>query len=75
MHPYTKVLISAIPEIKKTRREKGEEVSISGEIRSLAEIPSRVQFPSEVPYCDRDMLQRDSHAREEGNRGAKCCLS
>jgi len=59
MHPYTKILISAIPEIKTTRSGNGEEVSISGEIKSLADIPSGCSFHPRCPLatevCSREV--------------------
>ncbi len=51
VHPYTKVLISAIPEIKRTGSRNGKEVSISGEIRNLADIPSGCSFHPRCPIA------------------------
>ncbi len=59
LHPYTRMLISAIPEIKRTRNENGNEASISGEIRSLADIPSGCSFHPRCPLatevCSREI--------------------
>ncbi len=51
VHPYTKMLISAIPEIKRTRSENGSEASISGEIKSIADIPSGCSFHPRCPLA------------------------
>ena len=69
MHPYTKVLISAIPEIRKTRREKGEEVSISGEIRSLAEIPSGCSFHPRCPLATGICSKETPMLEKKGTEG------
>lgn len=59
LHPYTKMLISAIPEIKTTRSRNGSEASISGEIKSLADIPSGCSFHPRCPLatevCSREI--------------------
>ncbi len=59
VHPYTKILISAIPEIKRTKSKNGKEASISGEIRSLADIPSGCSFHPRCPLatevCSREI--------------------
>ena len=65
-HPYTKMLISAIPEIKRTRSENGSEASISGEIRSLADIPSGCSFHPRCPLAT-DVCSRETPRLE--NKG------
>lgn len=50
-HPYTRMLISAIPEIKRSRDKNGGEASVSGEIRSLADIPSGCSFHPRCPLA------------------------
>ena len=74
LHPYTKILISAIPEIKKTGHGKGEEVSISGEIRSLADIPSGCSFHPRCPLateiCSREIPRLEK--KGTGRRSVAC---
>ena len=58
VHPYTRMLISAIPEIRRTRSENGREPSISGEIRSVADIPSGCSFHPRCPLAT-EMCSRE----------------
>ena len=51
VHPYTKMLISAIPEINRTGSKNGREASISGEIKSIADIPSGCSFHPRCPLA------------------------
>ena len=67
MHPYTKMLISAIPEIKTTKSENGGEASISGEIKSLADIPSGCSFHPRCPLAT-EVCSRETPRLE--NKGA-----
>ena len=50
LHPYTRLLISAIPEIGKTKEAAGD-VSISGEARSLSDVPSGCSFHPRCPLA------------------------
>lgn len=69
LHPYTRMLISAIPEIKRTRSENGSEASISGEIRSLADIPSGCSFHPRCPLatevCSRETPPLEKKGTDE----------
>lgn len=68
-HPYTKMLISAIPEIKRTRSENGGEASISGEIRSIKDIPSGCSFHPRCPLatevCSRETPRLEKKGADE----------
>ena len=68
VHPYTKMLISAIPEIKTTRGGNGEEVSISGEIKNLAEIPSGCSFHPRCPLAT-EVCSRETPRLEKKRSG------
>lgn len=74
LHPYTRILISAIPEIRKTGRGKDGEVSISGEIRSLADIPSGCSFHPRCPLateiCSREIPRLEK--KGAGERTVAC---
>jgi len=68
LHPYTRMLISAIPEIKRAGEGGREEVSISGEIKSLADIPSGCSFHPRCPLatevCSRETPQLEKRGAE-----------
>lgn len=68
-HPYTKMLISAIPEIKTTRGGNGEEVSISGEIKNLAEIPSGCSFHPRCPLATEVCSRETPRLEKKGADG------
>jgi oligopeptide/dipeptide ABC transporter ATP-binding protein len=69
VHPYTKMLISAIPEIKTTRGGNGEEVSISGEIKSLADIPSGCSFHPRCPLATEVCTREIPRLEKKGTDG------
>ncbi len=68
-HPYTKMLISAIPEIKRTRSENGSEASISGEIKSLADIPSGCSFHPRCPLATEVCSRQTPRLEKKGADG------
>ena len=71
LHPYTKMLISAIPEIKRTRSKNGNGASASGEIRSLTDIPSGCSFHPRCPLatevCSRETPRLEKKGDDERN--------
>ena len=69
MHPYTKMLISAIPEIKTTRSENGSEASISGEIKSIADIPSGCSFHPRCPLATEVCSRETPRLEKKGADG------
>ncbi|MXW22805.1 MAG: ATP-binding cassette domain-containing protein [Candidatus Dadabacteria bacterium] len=69
VHPYTKMLISAIPEIKRTRSKNGKEASISGEIRSLADIPSGCSFHPRCPLATEICSRETPRLEKKGTDG------
>lgn len=69
VHPYTKMLISAIPEIKTTRGGNGEEVSISGEIKNLADIPSGCSFHPRCPLATEVCSRETPRLEKKGADG------
>ena len=74
LHPYTRMLISAIPEIKRTGSKNGNKASISGEIRSLADIPSGCSFHPRCPLatdvCLREIPRLEK--KEADGRSVAC---
>lgn len=69
VHPYTKMLISAIPEIKTTRGENGSEASISGEIKNLADIPSGCSFHPRCPLATEVCSRETPRLEKKGTYG------
>ncbi|MYG82340.1 MAG: ATP-binding cassette domain-containing protein [Candidatus Dadabacteria bacterium] len=69
VHPYTRMLISAIPEIKRTRSKNGKEASISGEIRSLADIPSGCSFHPRCPLATEICSRETPRLEKKGTDG------
>ena len=69
VHPYTKILISAIPEIKRTGSKNGKEASISGEIRSLADIPSGCSFHPRCPLATEVCTRETPRLEKKGADG------
>ena len=73
LHPYTRLLISAIPEIGKTREADGD-VSISGEARSLSDVPSGCSFHPRCPLaseiCAREVPRLEK--KGTGQRSVAC---
>ena len=47
-HPYTKALLSAVPEINGV---KSERIALKGELPSPENLPARVQIPYKMPLC------------------------
>ena len=47
LHPYTKVLMSAIPHVEPSRR--GHKISLGGEVPSILKSPCRLPFSPEMP--------------------------
>ncbi len=70
-HPYTKMLISAIPEIRGTKNGTGDEVSISGEIRSLSDIPSGCSFHPRCPIASEICKRQTPDLEKKGPEGSK----
>ena len=68
-HPYTRMLISAIPEIKRTRDKNGGEASVSGEIRSLADIPSGCSFHPRCPLATEVCSRETPRLEKKGADG------
>lgn len=59
LHPYTKALLSAVPEPIPERRDLIKEIPIKGEIPSAADIPSGCRFH---PRC---VVAKDACKHEE----------
>lgn len=53
LHPYTKVLIKAIPEPEPNRRKELKDIEVKGEIPSAINIPSGCRFHPRCPMLDR----------------------
>jgi len=51
LHPYTRALLTAIPEPNPENRLKIREIPIRGEVPSAAEIPSGCRFHPRCPYA------------------------
>ena len=68
-HPYTRMLISAIPEIRRTGSKNGGEASISGEIRSLADIPSGCSFHPRCPLATEVCSRETPQLEKKGTDG------
>ena len=68
-HPYTRMLISAIPEIRRTGGKNGGEASISGEIRSLADIPSGCSFHPRCPLATEVCSRETPRLEKKGGDG------
>ena len=68
-HPYTRMLISAIPEIKRTGSGNGKDVSMSGEIRSLGDIPSGCSFHPRCPLATEVCSRETPRLEKKGTDG------
>lgn len=62
-HPYTQMLISAVPEVGGDG-SKTEGISVQGEIKSLADVPSGCSFHPRCPLAS-DICRRESPALEK----------
>ncbi len=69
VHPYTKMLISAIPEINRTGSKNGREASISGEIKSIADIPSGCSFHPRCPIATEICSRETPPLEKKGTDG------
>ena len=47
-HPYTKALLSSVPQITKTGDEK---IILEGDLPSPADLPQGCKFHTRCPYC------------------------
>ena len=73
LHPYTKLLISAIPEIGKTG-SSADDVSISGEAKGLSGVPSGCSFHPRCPLatgiCAKETPRLEK--KGDGRRSVAC---
>ncbi len=69
VHPYTKMLISAIPEINRTGSKNGKEASVSGEIKSIADIPSGCSFHPRCPIATEICSRETPPLEKKGDDG------
>ncbi len=68
LHPYTKLLISAIPEIGKTG-SSADDVSISGEARGLSDVPSGCGFHPRCPLATGICAKETPRLEKKGDGG------
>lgn len=73
-HPYTKALLSAIPQVKK--ENQGEKIIIEGEIPSPANPPSGCRFNTRCPLaCDRCREEKPELREMEEGHYVACHLA
>jgi peptide/nickel transport system ATP-binding protein len=75
LHPYTKALISAVPEPNPSNRFKIREVPIVGEVPSAAAVPPGCRFHPRCPYV-MDVCRREEPPIKDvgGNHLVACWL-
>lgn len=61
-HPYTKALLSAIPQVKKEKRR--ERIIMKGEITSPIDPPEGCRFAPRCPYATEDCSRKTPELRE-----------
>lgn len=62
LHPYTKALLSAIPDV--TGKTNGNRIRLKGEIPSPSNPPAGCRFHTRCPYCQDLCRQREPELRE-----------
>lgn len=73
-HPYTKALLSAIPQVKKEKQ--GEKIIIEGEIPSPANPPAGCRFNTRCPLvCDRCRKEKPELREMEEGHFVACHLA
>lgn len=69
-HPYTKALLSAVPELNKD--EKSERISLQGELPSPENLPSGCKFHTRCPYvmdrCKKELPETVSFSNSHSCR-------
>ncbi len=74
MHPYTKILISAIPDIKKSRENR--KIVISGDVPNPIDPPSGCSFHPRCPIAeDKCKISTPELADKGGNQMVACHLA
>ena len=73
LHPYTKILISAIPDIKETKEKRN--IVISGDVPNPIDPPSGCSFHPRCPIAEEKCRITTPELTEKGsNHGAACHL-
>ena len=72
-HPYTKALLSAVPEINKDK--KSEQISLQGELPSPENLPSGCKFHTRCPYVqERCKAQIPDKSEFSATHSCRCFL-
>ena len=69
LHPYTKLLLDAIPSIENAGRQKE---MLKGEIPSPIDVPSGCRFHTRCPYC-MEVCKKDEPVLSEKNGRSVAC--
>ncbi|MGM0410769.1 MAG: ABC transporter ATP-binding protein [Bacillota bacterium] len=74
LHPYTNILLDAIPE--PNPNEDMQEINIKGEIPSLTDLPKGCNFQSRCPYASKDCSEDNPSLSEiEPGHFSACVLN
>jgi oligopeptide/dipeptide ABC transporter ATP-binding protein len=74
-HPYTKALLSSVPQPNPKTRRKRERIVLSGEIPSPTEPPSGCSFNTRCPFVEPRCKEHRPELREVApNHQAACHL-
>ncbi len=71
LHPYTKFLLRAVPELDPRAREKEAQI-LEGEIPSPAQPPSGCRFHTRCPFADGECSREEPKMRAVGGRMVAC---
>ena len=69
LHPYTKLLLDAIPSIENAGRQKE---MLKGEIPSPIDVPSGCRFHTRCPYCMEVCRTAEPVLSEKNGRSVAC---
>lgn len=72
MHPYTRALLSAVPELPGRTPTVGERIVLSGEVPSAASPPSGCRFRTRCPYAVDRCADETPELRLVDGRLARC---
>lgn len=70
-HPYTKALLSAIPQVES--RKMQERIILQGEVPSPSNPPSGCYFHTRCPHCTRQCTESEPVFRDLGNGHYAAC--
>ena len=71
LHPYTKALLSAVPDV--TAEKKGKRIILQGDVPSPINLPKGCRFQSRCRYCKENCLEYEPELVDVGRNHYVAC--